>query len=450
MAVLAPPVQVVASGAPPFVQVPSGAPPFVVTTGPAPPIMIVASGAPPITLFNADGSIWSAHTPAGGEVLLTGETDGFATDFLHPVDAERVALKTSGSTLAYAVDAFYTQSGTSPKMVYDVAGVLGWSPHNLQAFSTDLAGALWTKIDVTFDNVAQKLTEGSANGLHLLYNGGSSSTIISGVVYTQTIEVKSAGRTWVWVEMNISTSYGLSVNLATGAAGGTQGTFTQSITALADGWYRISMTATADAAGGGFAVSPALASVSARPSYQGDGTSGVLLRNPQLNRGSVATAHLPTTTATRVGLALDYDPVTHAAKGLLCEPQGTNSCLWNRDLTNAAWTKSNVTAAKDQTGVDGVASAASKITATAANGTCLQAITLASSARYQTAFVKRITGSGVINMTMDNGTTWTAIAVTSSWQRFEIPTQTLANPTVGFRIVTSGDAVAIDLVQNES
>jgi hypothetical protein len=64
MAVLAPPVQVVASGAPPFVQTPSGAPPFVVTTGPAPPITIVASGAPPITLLNDDGSIWAPGPPA--------------------------------------------------------------------------------------------------------------------------------------------------------------------------------------------------------------------------------------------------------------------------------------------------------------------------------------------------------------------------------------------------
>ena len=53
-------------------------------------------------------------------------------------------------------------------------------------------------------------------------------------------------------------------------------------------------------------------------------------------------------------------------------------------------------------------------------------------------------------MTMDNGTTWTAVTVTASWSRVSIPKQTLANPTVGFRIVTSGDAVAIDFVQNEN
>jgi hypothetical protein len=136
--------------------------------------------------------------------------------------------------------------------------------------------------------------------------------------------------------------------------------------------------------------------------------------------------------------------------GILIEEARTNVALWSRDLTNAAWTKSNVAAALNQTGADGAANAASSITATGGNGTVLQAITLGSSARFQTAYVKRIAGSGTINMTMDNGATWTAIAVTSSWSRVSIPTQTLANPTVGFRIVTSGDAIAVDYVQNEN
>lgn len=135
-------------------------------------------------------------------------------------------------------------------------------------------------------------------------------------------------------------------------------------------------------------------------------------------------------------------------KGILLEPGAVNSALWASDLTNAAWTKTNCTAVQNQTGPDGAA--ASSLTATAGNATCLQAIVLASSARFQSAYVKRITGSGVINMTMDNGVTWTAIVPTAAWTRFSIPTQTLANPTVGFRIVTSGDAIAVAFVQNEA
>lgn len=137
-------------------------------------------------------------------------------------------------------------------------------------------------------------------------------------------------------------------------------------------------------------------------------------------------------------------------KGLLVEPIRTNVVLWNRDLTNVAWTAVNITALKDQAGIEGTASAASKITAGAANGTILQAITLGSSARFQSAFVKRITGTGVVQMTMDNGSTWTTVPVTSAWARVSIPSQTLANPTVGFRLVTSGDAIAVDFVQNEN
>lgn len=146
----------------------------------------------------------------------------------------------------------------------------------------------------------------------------------------------------------------------------------------------------------------------------------------------------------------DYDLATLQPKGLLIEEARMNVVLWNRDLTNAAWTKSNVTAAKDQIGIDGAANSASSITATAGNGTCLQAITLASSARFQSAYVKRLTGSGTIQMTMDNGSTWTTVTVTAAWTLVTIPTQTLANPTVGFRIVTSGDAIAVDYVQNEN
>lgn len=146
-----------------------------------------------------------------------------------------------------------------------------------------------------------------------------------------------------------------------------------------------------------------------------------------------------------------YDPITRVALGLLTETSRTNVVLRNRDLTNAVWTASNVTPLKNQVGLDGAANSASSITATAGNGTILQAITLASSARYQSAFVKRLVGAGTLEMTMDNGTTWTAITPSGTgWNVKEIATQTLANPTVGFRIGTNGDSFAIDLVQNEN
>lgn len=135
---------------------------------------------------------------------------------------------------------------------------------------------------------------------------------------------------------------------------------------------------------------------------------------------------------------------------LLLEDTRTNVVLWNRDLTNAAWTKTTMTAAKDQIGADGLVNSASSLLATAGNATALQAITLASSARYQSAYVKRLVGTGTVQMTTDNGATWTAITLTTAWTRVTIPTQTFANPTVGFRLVTNGDKIAVDFVQNEN
>lgn len=137
-------------------------------------------------------------------------------------------------------------------------------------------------------------------------------------------------------------------------------------------------------------------------------------------------------------------------KGLLLEEARTNVCLQCRDLTNASWVKTTCTAVKDQTGIDGVASSASRITATGANATCLLTTSISSSARFQTAFVKRLVGTGNIQMTQNNGSTWTTVTTTGSWTRVTCPTVTAANPVVGFRIVTSGDSVAIDFVQNEN
>lgn len=148
----------------------------------------------------------------------------------------------------------------------------------------------------------------------------------------------------------------------------------------------------------------------------------------------------------------DYDftvPGQTTLKGFLCEGPNTNEALWSRDLTNVAWTKTNTTAALDQTGIDGSANSASSLTASAGNGTCTQSITSTSSARILSCYIKRITGSGTINMTMDNGGTWTAVTVTSSWTRVAVPSATLTNPIIGFRIVTNGDKIAVDVVQEE-
>ena len=136
------------------------------------------------------------------------------------------------------------------------------------------------------------------------------------------------------------------------------------------------------------------------------------------------------------------------------EASAINNLLYSRDLSNAAWsTKTNITAAKTATGLDGIANTATTLTATAADATILQPTSgIASAARCASAYVKRRTGTGVISFTQDGGSTWTDITSqinSSTWSRVQI-TATLANPSVGFKISTSGDAIDVDCVQNEA
>ncbi len=147
-----------------------------------------------------------------------------------------------------------------------------------------------------------------------------------------------------------------------------------------------------------------------------------------------------------------YVPRITIGRGLWMHQNRTNGCLWCRDLTNAAWVKTNVTATKNQAGAELAANSATSLTATAANATCLQTVTATVNTRVFSAYVKRLSGSGTIEMTQDNGVTWTAVTSqinSAGYKLIYIPSASVTNPVMGFRIVTSGDSIAVDFCQNE-
>lgn len=149
----------------------------------------------------------------------------------------------------------------------------------------------------------------------------------------------------------------------------------------------------------------------------------------------------------------DHDPITLARNGFLIEQARTNFALWSSDMTNAAWAKTTMTAAKNATGLDGVANSASTLTATAANATATQALTKASATNTYSVWVKRKTGSGTVEIANDAaGTNWTALSGLSSlwFTRYTLTTAAVTNPIFGIRIVTSGDEVEVDGNQLET
>lgn len=138
-------------------------------------------------------------------------------------------------------------------------------------------------------------------------------------------------------------------------------------------------------------------------------------------------------------------------KGLLVEETRTTLVPKSRRLDDGAvWTLSSVTTSA-VAGVDGVAGSATRLTATSANGTITGPTTsLASAARRLDPFIRRVAGTGNIDLSLDGGATYTTlVGVTSSWQRMGIG-QTLANPQIVIRIATSGDEVDIDFAGGET
>lgn len=138
--------------------------------------------------------------------------------------------------------------------------------------------------------------------------------------------------------------------------------------------------------------------------------------------------------------------------GALIEEFRTNDALWARDMTNAAWVKTTMTTALNAAGVDGTANAATRLTATAGNAMAVQTITLSSQADNYSVYLKRVTGSGTINLCLAATACGTATACTvtstTTFTRCTV-TATVLNPIVGIQIATNGDAVIADFNQME-
>lgn len=151
----------------------------------------------------------------------------------------------------------------------------------------------------------------------------------------------------------------------------------------------------------------------------------------------------------------DYDPTTLAAKGLLIEGQATNLLNFSETFattggTNNNWANTNLTRTSTNNTSPRNDATALQLTASAANGTIISSAAMGTSAaRTLSVWLRRVTGTGNIQYTLDNGSTYTTQAITASWVRYTFAVTT-ADQRVGFRIVTSADAIEIWGVQLEA
>jgi hypothetical protein len=212
----------------------------------------------------------------------------------------------------------------------------------------------------------------------------------------------------------------------------------------------------------------------------------IRIASPQLEKGSVATPVIRTasgfvsvdmlgvardgappdftftrnTTATRVNASGLIESVAsgvpridwlgQSCPALLVEASGQNQALWSRDLSvSGTWAASGITAVRNAVGADGAASGATTLTSTAASATITQNISHASQSRIFSAYMRRVSGTGQIQLTTNGGTNWQTVTLTSAFAPFNSGAQTVTSGQVGIRMIASGDVIEVDFTQAE-
>ena len=206
---------------------------------------------------------------------------------------------------------------------YDPSDVLlNWRT-NLLTYTEQFDNSVWTKFRSTVSNAtsitapdgtntAEKLVSNAGLTQGVVYNTSAYVSIV-GQTYVGSVYVKAAELGFAFVALNSSassTAAGICVNLSNGATSnaGASGTFT--VTALANGWYRVTASTVSSTANVYLEVS-GLAAAGTFGSYTGDGTSGIYLWGAQLELGSTATTYQAITTPEQTYLLYDPQPVLY-------------------------------------------------------------------------------------------------------------------------------------------
>ena len=201
-----------------------------------------------------------------------------------------------------------------------------------------------------------------------------------------------------------------------------------------------------------------ITSMMRRALFSGDGstlsldfTTGVLDSRLTFTRASTGTfinASGNVATASNNVARFDYDPTTQVPRGLLIEGTATNLLNWSESFatsggTNNNWADTHITRNRPNNTDPANGTNALRVTASATHGTIISTTAMGTSAaRTFSIWLRRVSGTGTIDYTLDNGSTYTIQAITSSWVRYTFAATTAAQ-RVGIRIHTNGDSIEL-------
>jgi hypothetical protein len=298
------------------------------------------------------------------------------------------------TTTGFATD-LITFSRGSLATVTDSDGYINWAQHNLLLASEQLDTSSWTKSSATVTANSIAAPDGTTTADTIAASGANGTTLQS----YSAIAVSYVFGVW----LRRKTGAG---NIQIAADNGTYTTVT-----ITNDWalYTVTQTPTAGTKSAGIRIV----------------TSGdeVYAWGAHLYRSDLG------------GMQ------ANASAYPMYNPSTPKNLLGFTELLTTGWTNTNTTDTQVAVAAPNGSANSIDVAATAGNGTLLASLSLLASPYTFSIWLRRKTGTGTVEITVD-GTTYVTAAVTAGWQRFSTTlTPTAGTRTPGIRIVTSGDAV---------
>lgn len=224
-------------------------------------------------------------------------------------------------------------------------GLVELVPYNLLSYSEQFNNVAWTQSSVTITSNSTTAPNGTTTADTIAFSSGSfvSQSYTHSGVHTFSIYAKYIGTQWLCVENYNNADLAAWFDIQNGVIGTIASGATANIENVGNGWYRCSVTMTANSA---YTSTYATFNTTTNGGFTRTGSS--YFWGAQVVEGSTALDYLPTTDRLDVA-RIDYSSGSGA---LLVEPQRTNLCLYSNNLSVSPWINqtTNTTLTRIQSG----------------------------------------------------------------------------------------------------